>query len=101
MATSRSTKKNTLAKTASPLMVRLDQESKQSLAEAAGLRHLSVSDYVRAVTVPQAKREVRAAREQIVALTPEEQQLFWSALNEAPKLTAAQLRLGSKMRGEA
>src|SRR5277367_1788828 len=101
MAASRSTKKPSSTKTASPLMVRLDSESKQSLAEAAELRHLSVSDYVRAVTVPQAKREVRAAREQVVALTPEEQLLFWAALNEAPKLTAAQRRLGSVMRGEA
>jgi uncharacterized protein (DUF1778 family) len=100
MATSRSTKKTDSTKAASPLMLRLDNESKQSLARAAELRHLSVSDYVRAVTVPQAKREVRAAREQVVALTPEEQLLFWTALNEVPKLTAAQRRLGSVMRGK-
>jgi uncharacterized protein (DUF1778 family) len=100
MATSRSTKKTSSSKTASPLMVRLDIESKQCLGEAAGLRHLSVSDYVRAVTVPQARREIRAAREKIVALTPEEQLSFWTALNEAPKLTATQRRLGSVMRGE-
>ncbi|HEY5315414.1 MAG TPA: DUF1778 domain-containing protein [Pirellulales bacterium] len=100
MATSRSTKKTGPVKTASPLMVRLDHESKQSLADAAELRQLSVSDYVRAVTVPQAKREVRAAREQVLALTPDEQRLFWAALGEAPKLTAAQRRLGAVMRGE-
>ena len=62
MATSRATKKTDSAKTASPLMVRLDNESKQCLAEAAGLRQLSVSDYV-AVIVPQAKREIRGPRE--------------------------------------
>ncbi|HWC89043.1 MAG TPA: DUF1778 domain-containing protein [Pirellulales bacterium] len=100
MANSRSNKKNDRVKTASPLMVRLDRDSKQSLAEAAELRQLSISDYVRAVTVPQAKREVRAAREQVLALTPEEQGLFWAALGEAPKLTAAQRRLGAVMRGE-
>ena len=100
MAVSRTTKTTDSSKTASPLMVRLDNESKQCLAEAAGLRNLSVSDYVRAVIVPQARREVRAAREKIVALTPEEQLSFWTALNEAPKLTAAQRRLGSAMRGE-
>lgn len=61
MATSRATKKTNSTKTASPLMVRLDHESKQCLAEAASLRQLSVSDYVRAVTVSQARREVRAA----------------------------------------
>ena len=87
------------AKTTSPLMVRLDQESKQCLAEAASLRHVSVSDYVRAVTVPQARREVRAASEQVIALTPEEQLSFWNALNERPKLTPAQRRLGAIMRG--
>ena len=100
MASSRGTKKTDSAKTASPLMVRLDNESKQCLAEAAGLRQLSVSDYVRAVIVPQARREIRAAREKIVALTPEEQLAFWTALNEAPRLTAAQRRLGAVMRGE-
>ena len=100
MGTPRSSKKTECAKTASPLMVRLDDESKQYLAEAADLRCISVSDYVRAVTVPQARREVRAAREQLVALTPEEQLAFWNALNETPKLTPAQKYLGVTMRGE-
>ena len=95
----RSSKKIQAAKTASPLMVRLDEESKQCLAEAANLRQVSVSDYVRTVTVPQARREVRAASEQVLAMTPEEQLTFWNALNEAPKLTAAQRRLGAMMRG--
>ncbi|MBN1395678.1 MAG: DUF1778 domain-containing protein [Pirellulales bacterium] len=81
-------------------MVRLDADSKNSLAEAAELRRISVSDYVRAVTVPQAKREVRAAREQVISLAPEEQLAFWKALNETPKLTSAQRRLGAIMRGE-
>ncbi len=101
MCASRRPKPVPSAKAASPLMVRLDAESKQCLAAAAELRHVSVSDYVRAVTVPQARREVRAAREQVVALTPEEQVAFWNALQEPPKLTAAQRRLGAIMRGEA
>ena len=50
----RSSRKIQTTKPASPLMVRLDDESKQCLAEAARLRHVSVSDYVRAVMVPQA-----------------------------------------------
>ena len=87
-------------KNVSPLMVRLDAESKKSLAEAADLRRISVSDYVRTVTVPQAQREVRAAREQVISLTPDEQAKFFAALNETPKLTPAQRRLGSIMRGE-
>ena len=101
MCASRSTRRISAAQPTSPLMVRLDAESKQFLAEAAELRRVSISDYVRAVTVPQARREVYAAREQVIALTPEEQLAFWNALNETPKLTPAQRRLGAIMRGEA
>jgi uncharacterized protein (DUF1778 family) len=104
MATGRSTKRGNSGKSpgkkTSPLMVRLDEESKRSLAAAAELRRISVSDYVRAVTVPQAQREVRAARENVIRLSPEEQLALWTALNEPPKLTAAQKRLGAIMRGE-
>lgn len=82
----------------SPLMVRLDSESKSVLAQAAELRQISVSDYVRSVTVSQARREVEAADRQTIALTPEEQLAFWNALNRTPKLTAAQERLGKIMR---
>src|SRR5438105_4616982 len=57
---------------ASPLIVRLDEESKAFLARAAKLRHISVSDYVRTVTVAQARREVTAANEQTIAMSPEE-----------------------------
>jgi uncharacterized protein (DUF1778 family) len=85
---------------ASPLMVRLDEESKQYLAQAAELRHVSVSDYVRIVTIAQARREVRAAQERVLTLSAEEQLSFWTALNKSPKLTAAQRRLGAVMRGE-
>ncbi len=101
MGSPRSGKKASAVKTVSPLMVRLDAQSKQCLTEAAGLRHISVSDYVRTVTVPQAKREIQAAREQVVALTADEQLAFWNALNETPVLTTAQRRLGAIMRGEA
>jgi uncharacterized protein (DUF1778 family) len=81
-------------------MVRLDAESKAYLARAAELRRISVSDYVRTVTVAQARREVLAAGEQVLALTPDEQLAFWNALNETPKLTEAQKRMGAMMRGE-
>jgi uncharacterized protein (DUF1778 family) len=83
------------------LMVRLDQESKQSIAQAAELRRVSVSDYVRSVTVAQARRELMAAREQVISMTPEEQLRFWTALNETPQLTEAQRKLGAMMRGES
>lgn len=83
------------------LMVRLDESSKAFLAQAAELRGVSLSDYVRTVTVAQAKKEVLAAREQTIVLTPEEQLAFWNALHEPIKLTPAQKRLGRIMRGEA
>lgn len=86
---------------ASPLMVRLDDDSKNVLVQAAALRGISVSDYVRAITVAQARREVAAARQQTIALSPEEQQAFWRALQVTPKLTPAQKRLGATMRGKS
>jgi uncharacterized protein (DUF1778 family) len=82
------------------LMVRLDEESKGFLAEAAKLRGISLSDYVREVTVPQARREILAAREQTLAMTPEEQLAFWNALNTPTPLTESQKRLGAIMRGD-
>ncbi len=86
---------------ASPLMVRLDHDSKACLQEAAKLRQVSVSDYVRLVTVAQARREVLAARDQTIRMTPEEQLAFWNALHEPVKLTPAQRKLRAVMRGEA
>ncbi len=82
------------------LMVRLDEESKGYLTRAADLRRISVSDYVRTVTVAQARREVEAAGEQIIALSAEEQIAFWNALNRPARLTEAQRHLGAIMRGE-
>ena len=101
MAKTRSSKSLKKTGPPSPLMVRLDNQSKEYLSAAAQLRRISVSDYVRTVTVAQARREVLAARDQTISLTPEEQLAFWNALNETPKLTAAQRRLGSAMRGES
>ena len=83
------------------LMVRLDEESRAALIRAAELRQVSVSDYVRQVTVPQARREVTAAGRQTIAMAPEEQIAFWKALNEPVTLTPAQRRLGKMMRGES
>lgn len=94
-------KRATTTTTASPLMVRLDAESKQALTAAAELRRISVSDYVRTVTVTvaQARREVASARDQTILLSPDEQLAFWQALNAPSKLTSAQKRLGAIMRG--
>ncbi len=84
----------------SKLVVELDEESNNVLARAAKLRHISVSDYVREVAVAQARKEVVAAEGQLISLSPEEQLAFWCALNRTPKLTPAQKRLGSLMKGE-
>jgi uncharacterized protein (DUF1778 family) len=81
------------------IRVRLDPESKAFLAKAAERRRISVSDYVRTVTVAQARKEVLASREQTITLTPEEQLAFCNGLNEPPRLTEAQRRLGKVMRG--
>ncbi len=98
MASSRSTKKKLPAASSTSLMVRLDAKSKRNLTDAARLRQISVSDYVRTVMVPQAKREIAAARENVIVMTPDEQLEFWNALNEPPKLTPAQRELGKLMR---
>lgn len=88
-------------KPSSPLMVRLDAKSKEFLTRAAQLRHISVSDYVRQVTVAQARKEVLAANERVITLTPEEQLAFWNALQQPVRLTPKQKKLGKIMRGEA
>lgn len=82
-------------------MVRLDDESKSVLTKAADLRRISISDYVRTVTVAQARREVASAANGTISLTPEEQLALWQALQAPPKLTPAQKRLGKLMRGES
>jgi uncharacterized protein (DUF1778 family) len=101
MAKARSQKQASKNGTGRSLMVRLDDESKSFLAQAAQLRRISVSDYVRTVTVAQARKEVLAAREQIVSLAPDEQLAFWNALSEVPVLTDAQHRLARTMRGKS
>jgi uncharacterized protein (DUF1778 family) len=97
----RAPRKEPEAARSTTLMVRLDRESKDCLARAATLRQVSLSDYVRLVTVAQARREVEASREDVIALTPEEQLAFWQALSEPAKPTPAQRRLGATMRGES
>jgi uncharacterized protein (DUF1778 family) len=101
MAKSRTPKQPRIAKPASPLMVRLDQESKSFLTRAAALRRVSVSDTIRLVAVVQERKEVMALQEQTISLSSETPMAFWTALNEAPKLTPAQKRLGALIRGES
>jgi uncharacterized protein (DUF1778 family) len=84
----------------SQLMVRLDEDSKSYVTKAAELRKVSISDYVRMVTVAQARREVSQAEQSTLSLTPEEQLAFWNALNATPQLTKSQRELGTIMRGD-
>lgn len=84
----------------SPLTVRLDEKSKRAVERAAELRGISISDYVRTVMVAQAQREVAAADQQTIELTPDEQITFWEALQAPAKLTPAQKKMAALMRGE-
>jgi predicted HicB family RNase H-like nuclease len=54
--------------TGGSLMVRLDGESKRYLARAAELRRVSMSDYIRLVTISQARREVQEAEHNTIRL---------------------------------
>ena len=94
------TKKSAKPGASRTLMVRLDDTGKEYLLQAARLRQISISDYVRTLTVAHAKREVEAARQQTIAMTATEQLAFWNALNAAPRLTPAQRRLAATMRGD-
>jgi uncharacterized protein (DUF1778 family) len=101
MTKPRRSKQTSTPRASCSLVVRLDKESKDVLMQAAELRGISLSDYVREVTVAQARREVQSAREQVLVLTPEEQLAFWTALNQPPRFTGSQSRLGSLMRGDS
>lgn len=81
------------------LNMRLDSASKDAVVRAAALRGLKISDYIRAVLVAQARREVDSAGRQALSLTPGEQLAFWNALRETPRPTARQRRLGRLIRG--
>jgi len=94
------TKSNAAKSGQTSLLVRLDAESKRQIVEAAALRNISVSDFVKLVAVSQARAEIKAASENIIKMTPEEQLAFWQALQAPVKLTPAQLELGAIIRGE-
>jgi uncharacterized protein (DUF1778 family) len=82
------------------LQTRLSARNKRAIEQAAKLRNLSVSDYLRQVLVPMAEREVEGARHGVIEMTPDEQLAFWQALNEPASLTAAQKELARLMRGD-
>jgi uncharacterized protein (DUF1778 family) len=81
------------------LNMRLDDESKAAIAKAASLRGINITDYIRAVLVSQAQREVEAAEHQVFRPTADEQLQLWRALESPPELTERQRRLGRLIRG--
>ncbi len=91
-------KRSAKAATVAPLRILLDVESRRALTKAAELRRISLSDYVRTVAVPLARREVAAARSQTILLSPDEQLQFWEALSAPSTLSPAQVRLGGMIR---
>jgi uncharacterized protein (DUF1778 family) len=83
-----------------PLIIHLDADSREAIADAARLRGKSMSAYVRETAVAQAQRDVQTEGEQIIRMTPDEQLRFWKALSGPVNLTAKQRQLGAMMRGE-
>ena len=51
--------------------------------------------------MPLAKREVESAEQDIIELSADEQLALWQALEAPAKLTKAQKKLASLMKGEA
>jgi uncharacterized protein (DUF1778 family) len=86
--------------TVATLNMRLDDESKAAIAQAASLRGVNVTEYIRAVLVTQARREVEASSHGILQLTADEQLALWRALEAPPALTEHQRQLGRLMRGD-
>jgi len=83
------------------LQARLEPEAKRLIERAAKLRQVGLSDYVRLVLVPMARREVQQVERQNLELAPHEQLEFWNALQAEPRLTRAQKKLARMMRGES
>jgi uncharacterized protein (DUF1778 family) len=82
------------------LQTRLSPRAKRSIEQAAKLRRLSISEYLRQVLVPMAEREVQGSKHNVIEMTPDEQLALWRALHEPAKLTPAQKRLSRMMKGQ-
>ena len=98
--TMRATKRSQVQTKSTALLVRLDRPSKKTIVEAAHLRGVSTSDYVRSVVAAQASRDLQEANTRTIVLSAEDQRAFWHALHEPVALTERQRDLGKIMRGE-
>ncbi len=79
------------------LQTRIDAASKRMIQEAADLRDLGVSDYVRQVLVAQARQEIAAMQPATLVLSAKGQEALWHALHQPVTLTTGQKRLGRLM----
>jgi len=77
---------------------RLEPASKFIIKKAADLRGISQTDYLKAVLLPFAKREIAESGKGGLVLSENEQIEFWEALNQPVKLTESQKALSQKIK---
>lgn len=82
------------------IQARINSENKSLIVQAAKLREIPVSDYMRLVLIDQARKEVTSNDQQVLQLTADEQIEFWNALDKPKGLTKAQKELGKLIKGE-
>ena len=80
------------------LLVRLETGSKRVVQRAAGLRGLTLSDYVRSRILALAQQDVDEAETGVLKLPRDAQMVFWQALQHPPAPTEAQRALGKLIR---
>jgi hypothetical protein len=62
---------------------------------------MTAEQYVRTVAVAQAQSDLGMPGKLSIELSSDEQLAFWTALNQAPRLTRSQKRLGKIMQGKS
>lgn len=82
------------------IQARINPANKEIITQAAKLREIPVSDYIRTTVLEQAKKEVSSSKLNILQLTEAEQLSFWHVIDSEPKLSNSQKELGKLMRGE-
>lgn len=82
------------------IQARINSENKGLIVQAAKLREIPVSDYMRLVLIDQARKEVTSNEQRVLQLTADEQIEFWNALDNPKSLTESQKELGKLIKGE-
>jgi len=75
----------------------LSESDTRYLAHAARLRGISLNEYVTQVAIAQARKDIEAAMEHPIVMTPCELSAFWNALNSPVALTEKQKNLARLM----